>query len=366
MGRSFGGLERGPALLRNGAFRALHHGVKRHVVGLVAHVHRGQVHRPHHQSVQGVARGVLPLGRHGRVPEKRVLVFPREIRRGLLLDHHLPQRQGARFVGAEHVHPRQRFDAVEFRHDGFLVGQRLAPDAHGGGGHDGERDGDGGDDEHGAEGQRLERAFPLRDEVDEHDGGHHERAADHGLHDGHEHHLEVRRLLYAVDHGGGLAEERVGARRAHDGLVLSPHHHGAHLGDVVAAHGDGQRLPGQRGLVDLHGGALAHAAVGGDGSARGDHHAVPGNQSARVHVGPHAVALHLGFRLEGGFEGGDGVPRAHGLVVGNAPVDHLQQKEHHEVEPVLHDPLDDDREPNHVRHGSFELGDEHFQLRLSL
>ena len=59
---------------------------------------------------------------------------------------------------------------------------------------------------------------------------------------------------------------------------------------------DGHGLAGKGGLLDLHRGALEHAAVGRDGVARLEHDHVTGHELGARQVHELAVAQHLGLR----------------------------------------------------------------------
>ena len=135
---------------------------------------------------------------------------------------------------------------------------------------------------------------------DNHDGG---DAAELG-----ELHLQRRELFLGLGQGAGdLAHLGVHAGADHDGATTAVHDGGAHIAHVltvaerhVVGAGDeldhvgmlldGHGLAGERGLFDLHRGALEHAAVGRDGVARLEHDHVAGHELGARQVHELAVA----------------------------------------------------------------------------
>ena len=127
-------------------------------------------------------------------------------------------------------------------------------------------------------------------------------------------HLQRRKLFLGLGQGtGDLAHLGIHAGADHDGAATTVHNGGAHVAHVLAvaerhvvgACGEldhvgvllyGHGLTGQRGLFDLHRGALEHAAVGRDGVARLEHDHVAGHELGARQVHELAVAQHLGLR----------------------------------------------------------------------
>ena len=147
---------------------------------------------------------------------------------------------------------------------------------------------------------------------DDHADGEHELGQDAG--ELVELHLERGELLLCLGEGrGDLAHLGVHAGAHHDGAAAAVHDGGAHIAHVLAvakrhvvhalAELDGvgvlldrDGLAGEGGLLDLHGSALEHAAVGGDGVARLEQHDVAGDELGACHVNHLAVADDFGLR----------------------------------------------------------------------
>ena len=142
--------------------------VERHVIQLLDGVHRRHVHGVQRQRVQRVARRLLPLGRHGRVPQQRVLRLALRVHRRVLLQLHLVQRQRARLVRAQDGHAGHVLDRRQPRDDGAVVRQLLGAQRQRGGGDDLDGQRDGGHEQHDGEGQGVNDALVALQQVDEH------------------------------------------------------------------------------------------------------------------------------------------------------------------------------------------------------
>ena len=136
--------------------------------------------------------------------------------------------------------------------------------------------------------------------------------------------LQRRELFLGLGQGAGdLAHLGVHAGTDHDSAAAAVHHGGTHVAHVLAvaerhvvgARGElnhvgvllcGHGLAGQGGFLDLHRGALEHAAVCRDGVARLEHDHVAGHELGTRQVHELAVAQNLGLRrahLLQGLEG---------------------------------------------------------------
>ena len=168
----------------------------------------------------------------------------------------------------------------------------------------------------------------------------------------------ARTPTHPRDHGGGLAEEGVGARGDDDRLGLAALDGGAHLQLLAGLDVDGQRLARQRGLVHLHL-HLVHEQHG----VRGHHVAqlelneVAGHQVLGGHVLPAAVAAHVALGRQLLLERRDRVAGVALLDVAHRRVGELQHQQHAKVLPAavarrrlgeLHDRGD----PDHDGHGT--------------
>ena len=271
---------------------------------------------------------VLGVGAQGHACKELVLVGGELV----LDDGHLVLGEGAGLIGADDLGAAEGLDGGHLADDGLATGH--LGDAHGeNDGHDGDQAlGDGGDgqghgdhegvEHHGRVGAQLaEVANDIHGE-DDHADGEHELGQDAGKLV--ELHLERGELLLgAGERGGDLTHLGVHAGAHHDGTATAVHDGGAHVAHVltvaqrhiVGALGEGDDvgvlldrdgLAGKSGLLDLHGGALDHAAVRRHGVAglKQDH--VAGDELGARHMDHLAVADDLGLsrghllqRLEG-------------------------------------------------------------------
>ena len=278
----------------------------------------------------GLALLLIPLGvaaqRHAG---EELLLGTGEL---VLDDGHLVLGESAGLVGADDLGAAESLDGGHLANDGLTLGH--LGDTHGqDDGDDSDQAlGDGGDcqghgdhegvEQHTRVGAELaEVAHDVHGE-DDHADGEHELGQDAG--ELVELHLERGELLLCLGEGrGDLAHLGVHAGAHHDGAAAAVHHGGTHVAHVLAVAQrhvvhtlaefndvgvllDRDGLAGEGGLLDLHGSALEHAAVGRNGIARLEQHHVAGDELGAGHVGHLAIADDLGLRgahLLQGLEG---------------------------------------------------------------
>ena len=279
----------------------------------------------------GLAQLLVPLsiGAQGHASQELLLG------RGKLVldDGHLVLGKGAGLVRADSLRAAEGLDSgklandrlalghlghAERKHDGHDGDQALGDSG------DGKRDGDHkGVEQGGRVGEDIAHAVAENIDAKDHD-------ADNDHHDGEdaaelgELNLQRRELFLGLGQSAGdLAHLGVHASADHDGTATAIHHGGTHVAHifavaerhVVGARGKlndvgmllyGHGLAGKGGLLDLHRGALEHAAVGRDGVARLEHDHVAGHELGARQVHELAVAQDLGLRrthLLQGLEG---------------------------------------------------------------
>ena len=263
----------------------------------------------------GLTQFLVPLG----IGAQRHTCQELLLRRSELVldDGHLVLGKGTGLVGADGLRAAESLDGRELADNCLALGHlghaKRQHDGHDGDqalgdGSDGERDGD----HKGVEqGSRVGKdvAHAVADDVDAKD---HDADDDH--HNGEdtaelgELHLQRRELFLGLGQGtGDLAHLGIHAGADHDGAATAVHNGGAHVAHVLAVaerHVIGARgkldhvgvlldrhgLAGERGLFDLHRGALEHAAVGRDGVARLEHDHVAGYELGARQVHEFAVA----------------------------------------------------------------------------
>jgi hypothetical protein len=287
-----------------------------------------------HGSVDGVL--VLDPGGPGREEDDPVGVDPLgEDLDEAPVDAELVDGERARLVAAEHGHAGHLLDGRHALGDGALRGEAVRADGHGDGEHGGHGDGDAADEEH----EEVVDAVAVRAALDgvhdeDLDGDADGDGGDAEVADGLEHLLEVARLVGAVHEVRRLAEEGVHAGGDDDGLELPLLAGGARVDAVAGALGHGQRLAGERRLVDLERVALEQAGVGGDDVAQLDADDVPRCQHRRVLLAPAPVAQHLGLGRQVGHQRLRRAPGVALLPVGDGRVEEQQEHDPHEVLPV--------------------------------
>ena len=279
----------------------------------------------------GLAQLLVPLGVGAQRHAGQELLLGRG--KLVLDDGHLVLGKGAGLVGADGLRAAKGLDGgkladdrlalghlghAERKHDGHDGDQALGDSGNG------ERDGDHkGVEQGGRVGKNVAHAVAENVDAKDHD-------ADNDHHDGEdaaelsELHLQRRELFLGLGQGAGdLAHLGVHAGTDHDGAAAAVHHSGTHVAHVLAvaerhvvgARGElnhvgvllcGHGLAGQGGFLDLHRGALEHAAVCRDGVARLEHDHVAGHELGTRQVHELAVAQNLGLRrahLLQGLEG---------------------------------------------------------------
>jgi hypothetical protein len=242
--------------------------------------------------------------------------------------------------------------------DGLLGGEQPGADGHRHRQHRGHRDRDGGDGEHEGELQgRQDRVTPQdrHDHYDAHQrhGEDDEVVADleHGL-------LEVTDGVRVLDQLGGPAEVGVGSGGVDQGTDLAPADHRPGEHRVAGRSGRGQRLPGERGLVDLDLVAVQQPGVRGDDVPQPEPDHVPGHQLPGRGRGPLAAALGAGVDGELGLQRVDRVAGLAFLGEADDTVGQQQDTDDDEVRPVPDRPGQDDRDLDHPRDRTPEVGQE--------
>ena len=164
---------------------------------------------------------------------------------------------------------------------------------------------------------------------------------------------------------GGLPEVSAGAGGIHQrtDLALPDDRPGEH--GVTGCAGRGQRLPGQRGLVDLDLVAVQQPGVGGDNvtQAQADH--ITGHQLPRRRGDPCAVAFHPRVDRELGLEGLNRVASLSFLGVADYTVGQQQQQDDEEIRPVPDRAGQDDGDLDHPRDRAPKVAEE-LQQRVGL
>ena len=279
----------------------------------------------------GLAQLLVPLGIGAQRHAGQELLLGRS--ELVLDDGHLVLSKRASLVGADGLRAAERLDSRELADNRLALGHlghaKRQHDGHDGDqalgdGGDGERDGDHKGVEQGSRvGENVAHAvaedIDAKDHDTDDDNHNGKDAAELG-----ELHLQRRELFLGLGKSAGnLAHLGVHTGADHDGATATVHHGGAHVAHVltvaewhvVGARGeldhvgvllDRHGLAGQRGLFDLHRGALEHAAIGRDGVARLEHDHVARHELGARQMYELAVAQHLGLRrahLLKGLEG---------------------------------------------------------------
>ena len=279
----------------------------------------------------GLAQLLVPLGVGAQSHAGQELL----LRRGELVldDGHLVLGKGAGLVRADGLRAAKGLDGRKLADDRLALGH-LGHAERKHDGHDGDQAlGDGGDGERDGNHKGVEQggrvgedvAHAVADDIDAKDDD-----ADDDHHDGKdaaelgELNLQRRELFLGLGQSAGdLAHLGVHTGADHDGAATAVHHGGAHVAHVLAVaerHVVGARgklnhvgmllyrhgLAGKGGFLDLHRGALEHAAVCRNGVARLEHDHIAGHELGARQVHELAVAQHLGLRrahLLQGLEG---------------------------------------------------------------
>ena len=268
-----------------------------------------------------LAQFLVPLGVGAQSHAGQELLLRRS--ELVLDDGHLVLGEGTGLVGADGLCAAKGLDGGKLADDCLALGHlghaERQHDGHDGDqalgdGSNGERDGDHkGIEQGGRVGKNV--AHAVADDIDAKDND-----ADDDNHDGEDAaelgklHLQRRELFLGLGQGAGdLTHLGVHTGADHDGAAAAVYHGGTHVAHVLAvaerhvvgAGGeldhvgmllDGHGLAGKGGLLDLHRGALEHAAVGRDGVARLEHDHVTGHELGARQVHELAVAQHLGLR----------------------------------------------------------------------
>ena len=235
----------------------------------------------------------------------------------MLDDGHLVLSKGTGLVGADGLCAAKGLDGGKLTDNRLALGH-LGHAERKHDGHDGDQAlGDGGDGKRDGNHKGVEQGGRVGEDI-AHAVAEDVNAKDHDADDDHhngkdaaelgELHLQRRELLLGLGQGAGdLTHLGVHAGADHDGATTAVHDGGAHIAHVltvaerhvVGAGGeldhvgmllDGHGLAGERGLFDLHRGALEHAAVGRDGVARLEHDHVAGHELGARQVHELAVA----------------------------------------------------------------------------
>ena len=276
----------------------------------------------------GLAQLLVPLGIGAQRHAGQELFLGRS--ELVLDDGHLVLGKRAGLVGADGLRAAEGLDGRKLADNRLALGH-LGHAKRQHDGHDGDQAlGDGGDGKRDGDHKGVEQgsrvgedvAHAVTDDVDAKDDD-----ADDDHHDGKDAaelgklHLQRRELFLGLGQGASdLAHLGVHAGADHDGAATAVHHGGPHVAHVLAvaerhvvgAYGELDHvgvllyrhgLAGERGLFDLHRGALEHAAVGRDGVARLEHDHVAGHELGARQVHELAVAQHLGLRRAHLLEG---------------------------------------------------------------
>ncbi len=157
---------------------------------------------------------------------------------------------------------------------------------------------------------------------------------------------------------GGLSEVSLGARRIDQGadFTLPDNRSGEHR--IACEAGSRQRLPGERGLVDLDLVAVKQPGVGGDNVAQAQPDHIAGNQLPRRCRFPSILAFHARINRQFGFEGFNCVAGLPFLGIADEAVSHQQQQDDKEIRPVPHRAGQYDGDLDHPRNRTPEVAEE--------
>ena len=294
---------------------------------------RGQHHR--HQDV--IQAGVRLPGDPGNPPGGRVALPVDRVpaARGHHLDRgHLAERERAGLVGVDRRGGAEGLGRRQAFHDRAGPGQHLGPVGEDRGDHQGQRYRDRGDGEGdgGVEGrdERVPAGQVQRHRRDQRDAPDHQDLLRQPVHLPGQRRLDV---LLLGQHPGDAADLGRHPGRGDHELARAPGDAGVHVhhvgpvaqrcvgaGHGVGGLGDGQALPGQRGLVDLERGRRQQPPVGGHDVARPDRDDIAGHQPPGGDLGQLAVPPHPGRDDHHLLQGGDRrgglslLPQAHDRV----------------------------------------------------
>ena len=164
---------------------------------------------------------------------------------------------------------------------------------------------------------------------------------------------------------GGLPEVGVATGGIHQctDLALPDDRPGEH--GVTRCAGGGQRLPGQRGLIDLDLVAVQQPGVGGHDVTQAQPDHITGHQLPRGRGDPFAVADDAGVDRQLCFQRVDRVAGLAFLGVADHTVGHQQQQDDEEIRPVPDRAGQDDGDLDHPRDWAPEVAEE-LQQRVGL
>ncbi len=285
-----------------------------------------------HRQIDGVA--VVGLAGERSVQIQRGGVGRSQQQR--LAQSELVLRQGAGFVGAQHIHRGQFLDGFQPRDDGLFFGERQRAQRHG---HRQHRRHGHGNRGHGENEGELQQVDPRQTalQFDQHQNRHQaetdvdEVVADieHGL-------LEVRYSASLLHQLRGLAQIGVdpGGIDHADHFTLLGNGTGIHHLAQLAA--DRQRLAGERRLIDAEVVARDQLEVGRKNVAQTHAHHIAGHELRGVDLRPLAVALDTALERKLLFQR---IERAAGLELlpeTDARVEQQQQRDDDEIRPVPH------------------------------
>mmetsp|Transcript_5486 Transcript_5486/g.13867 ORF Transcript_5486/g.13867 Transcript_5486/m.13867 type:complete len:493 (-) Transcript_5486:544-2022(-) len=242
--------ENAPLRVPQRRLRALLHRIERDVLELLVRVERSLVHGVQHERVKRILRRFLPLGGKRGESQDVLLGESRNVRE-VVLKNHLVERERSRLVAAQHVHARELLDGCQARDDRLLVSQHAASECHGGGAHHLHRDGNGRDEKHDAERNRLEDVLAMQQEVSQRDGDRDDAESHETERDSQNDFLEVAHLVNGLDERRRFPEERFTTRGAHHRFHLTSCDIGSHFCDVSRTHRHGKRLARQSCLIHL-------------------------------------------------------------------------------------------------------------------
>jgi len=273
--------------------------------------------------------------------------------------------QGAGLVRAQDVDTSEFLDRNQFADNGLLLGQQPGADGHRHRQHRRHRHRDRGDREDQGELQGGHKwvAAQQRHEHDHRDEQC--REDDEVVADLQDGLLEVADRVRALHQFRGLAEVGVGAGGVDQGtdLTAADHRPGEHR--IPGRAGRRQRLPGQRGLVDLDLVAVQQPGVGRDDVPQPQPDHIPGHQFPCRRGNPVTVASDPGVDRELGLQRVDRVAGLPFLAVADDTVGQQQQQDDEEVGPVPDRAGQDHRDLDHPRDRAPEVGQE-LQQRVRL
>ena len=289
----------------------------------------------------GEIDGVVVLRPRGQRAGENELVGGDLVQAERIAQRQLVLRQGAGLVGTQHVHAGQFLDGDKLAHDRLLLREQACTDRHRHRQHRRHRHRNRRHGQHQRELQRREDRLAAVDSNGDDHRHHGHRQHDQIVADPQHGFLEMADGNRGLHQFRGLAEIGLAARRIDQRADLAATDDRAGEYRVAGFARGGQRLAGQRGLVDGNLVAVQQARVRRHDVAQTQADDVARHQFPRRRRDPFAVALHPGLDRQPGLQGIDGVA---GLAFFPEPdhgIGNKQNQNDEEIGPVPHDARQD-------------------------